>query len=392
MSTPLTDDPDQLTTAFGIPVSTDAGDIADELRDRMAEEIPGWQPIATALDTAILAAVATVTAEGRDALQQRLRQVILDLAGALFGFPRSPGTPAQAPMAVTAVDTLGHVLPAGEPVMLGDVELYTVEDAVIPAGSSTATVAVQAVEFGAAANGADGELSIDAKDWLATVDGVVLTAPLDGGTDPWDDDEYLERFREHQAAGARSPVLPHQWAAAARSHPAVGFAWAIRAYNAATDTAGVPFHVTIVVAGLEAEALPGPILADLQTDLQAQALDNVIVHVVSPDYVPVDVTGTGVARAGYATADVDTAVEQHLQNFLSPGTYARPREVTDEPNPAPDRTIHVNELIARADDVPSLDWVEDAQIGDGSSDRVTLTVRQLPTPGTIAFTTTAPGP
>lgn len=383
MSTPLaTDD------AFRLPVDVDVNDIRETLHARMGEQLPGWQPIPSSPTTAILGALATVSAEGRDALQARIRGELMDLIGFLFGSPRETGTPASSTVTFTAADALGHEIPAATSVWLGDVEMETVTDAAIPVGSTSISVAVQTVEPGAQANGADDTgvaLETSTFDWLAETNPVALDAPLALGTDAETDGEYLARLADELAIMSPAPILPASFAVLARRHPAVGYAWCLPGYNASTNTPGVPLHVTLVVAGPAAEALPQQVLDSIRTGIAALLLSDVVLHVISPTYVPVSVTATLVCRPGWDPAAVAAAGEEHLAQVLSPAGHAAP-SFGDAANPVPAVVIHENELIARGDEVDGVGYVEDLQIGDGSSDRVTLGVRQLPTAGAINVT------
>ena len=111
----------------------------------------------------------------------------------------------------------------------------------------------------------------------------------------------------------------------------------------------VPGHITIATYGpdrlnttLEKD--------DLDTLLQEQAVAMLNVHVIDPTITNINVTVDIVVAAGFVAADVITAVEERLQEYLNPNTW----EWND--------TVYRNELISVIDQVEGVDRVDDLTV------------------------------
>lgn len=369
------------------PISTDPAEISDEMFEALRARLPGWRPIPTAPDTNILGAIAETSAAGRQAFLQRLVAALTELLGALHDIPRLEGSPATGTLTITALDALGHVEDSGITVYIGDVELVTTTALIMPVGEITATVAVSAVDHGAQANDVTGDVDITPLTWLASSDPVVLDAPLAGGSDTETDPEYQLRLIGELSVPRRA-VRARDFVFYANRHPAVGLAWALPFYDANTDTDDLVLTISIVVADDDGQELSSSTLAEILADLQARTIENMDVIVVSPTYLPIDVSGAVVVRDGWDPDQVTAAVSARLQRALSPMPWAS--DYFGEQQPTPLRIVHVNDLIVEAGLVEGVAYVDELQIGDGSTPSITLTgPTTLPTPGTIDVTVAA---
>ncbi|MCK9250340.1 MAG: baseplate J/gp47 family protein [Solirubrobacteraceae bacterium] len=383
-------DPDE---PLALPVPTDPDEIREELVTAIRQRVPDWADVDTSILTHVLAAIAEVAGEARQAMQDRVADELAELLGELFRNPPNEGTQASGSITVTAADALGHTEPAGLTVWIGDVELVTTTDIVVTPGNTTGTAQVSAVEPGAQANGATGTPEIDPLDWIASDTPIVLDAPLSGGTDPEDPATYRVRLIEEAPTVTRRPILPEDFAIRARSHPAVFIAWAITGYDASTNTPDVPLTGTVVVADEDGRPLSWQVEQDVLADLTGAtgALLNLDIHVVPPTYTELGATGTVRVRDGWDAADVCQAVEDRLTMVLSPagwvaGWYG---ELGVQ---APDRRVHVNELIAQADQVEGVEHVATMTLLDDQGDPIVggyvdlSRPDGLPEPGTITIT------
>ncbi|WP_210492285.1 baseplate J/gp47 family protein [Patulibacter sp. SYSU D01012] len=387
MSTPLDDDGELL--AFGAPIATDADEIEQEIHDEIRDRIPGWDPLPTHPIRHLAGAVAALAADSRDALQAQLRRNLLSLLGMLFGIPRMDGTAASSTVTIRARDTLGHTARGPIPLALGDVSLEIPGDLVVPVGSDTVTVTVICTEPGDAPNGATGTLELDALDWLAETDPVVLDAPLFGGEPAEGDSQYGRRMVDELQTMSRALILPRDYSIAARRHPGIAYAWTLPHYRPGDtpeqDDPNAVFHVATVAANAAGGAISGGTRLEAEADFAARLLDGVTHHLLDPIHVPVDVTAVVIRRAGWEKDVVQAAAEAHLTAVLSPAGWAD-ADAGDDPNPIPPRYVHANELVARLDEPESIDVVQSLKIGDGTKARIDFGVRELPTPGEITVT------
>jgi uncharacterized phage protein gp47/JayE len=386
LSTQLDNDADP----FELPIATSADEVRQEIADEFSDNVPGFALLPTSPLTHLVGALAAVSAESRDALQARIRTELMSLIGTLFRLPRSDGAPASSTITVTALDTLGHTIEGPVPVSLGDVQMETTTDVVIPVGQTSATVPVVTVDWSSAANGATATVATPvtldtAADWLAEASPVVLDAPLAGGADPENDTAYMVRLIEELSILSPSPILPRSYAVLARRHPSVVYAWCRRTYNGATGTDGVPHHVTVWVAGADGRSPGTTAIAEVFNAISLLLLDNVVLHVLPPTIVPIDVNATVRPRYGWAPGDAESAGTQRLQQVLAPAAWCAP-QFGDAINPTPDDLVHVNDLIARLDEVDAIQVPETLEINGGAATSVTLGFGELPEPRAITVT------
>lgn len=373
------------------PVAVDPESIREEIISELQARIPAWRPIPGSLDMHLIGVFSIVMAESRQAAIDRLRTELLDLLGTLFGVPRNVGAPATSTITVTAVDDVGHTLDAWTSVWLGQRELVTTSQLVIAPGQTSGSVAVQAVEPGADANGQTGTLIIDALDWLDdTVGNPELDEPLDGGSDPWTDLEYAIRIVEELQILSPRPVMATDYAVLARRHPSVTYAWAINLYDAVNDLDDQERYVTVIVADYLGEPIPSEARTEIQTDLTERSIANMVVLVVDANYVQVDAAMEIVVRDGFDAAAVIAQVTEQVTSRLTPAGHLQPRTGGFQIDYVPPQIIHVNDLISAAYAVEGLLRVETAQIDDGEADHIDLGDKiSLPTPGTITITEAA---
>lgn len=370
---------------FDPPISSDPDTIRLEQEETMRLLRPEWQPIRGKLDTQLLAVAAETSAETRQAAADRLRSEVMSLVGSLFGLERLPGLPARSTVLITAADAAGHTLPAGETVWVGDIECVLSDDFEIPASDTTGVAAIECVDIGADVNGATAPLELDGADWIEAAE---LTGPLAGGADEESDAAYAVRLREDLQLISDTIILPSDGVVALRRHPAVGWCIALKGYDAPTDTQDVARTATYVVADLAGQPLGSTVLDALQTTLEAKRETNWSLHVVSPQYTPIDVTAEIEIRPEWPDpAGVVAATEAALASRLSPAGHLTPPYGGLDPSWVPSPRIHVNELIAVAAAADGVLRVTSLEIGDGSAAYLDLaSPRHLPTVGELAVT------
>lgn len=371
--------------AFDTPLTTDPEEIRDQMVATTEEALPNWRPLDTAPEYQVMRAMAQVAADTNVALESRLQTLLLEFLGSAFGVPRLDGDSATSTISVTAVDTAGYTLPADETFYLGDTELLTVEDLVIPAGVDTATVGVRALVPGAEPNGADGELDGDAQAWFAA-NTPALVAPLADGTDSETDVAYSERLARELELLSIRPINPPDLVLFARRHPQVAGAWAIKGYDATTGETNKARTATVVAYTDQGVAPSNDVLAAILDDLVTRSVANANPRVVGPTLVPIAVAVTVVPYLGWDDGIVEDAVQGALEAALSPIQWALAPFQLD-PAYVPSRIVHVNDLIAAVDGAPGVNRVTALTIGNGSSPQITLNSPvALPSPGALTIT------
>lgn len=235
-----------------------------------------------------------------------------------------PHDAVQASTTVTfhAADADGpYLIPAGTEINLkaGDgapVPFRTTIDATIPNGSTTVTpVTVVAADGGTQGNG------------LATYDGstqtfswagspfVTVLATSAGGVDEETDDEFQDRLTDEFTLFGRTLVTPDNFEAAARSHAGVARAMTLANFNALTGLTEAG-HYTTALVGPDGETVASGVKTEVLADFQANSLLNLIPHIIDAAYATITVVFTGKSKLGYDPAQVESAAEAAVLEFL----------------------------------------------------------------------------
>ncbi len=373
-----------------VPLSDNPDELYAEAVARMQLVVPDFTPHGTFEH--MLRMFSGMGAEANGNLAGRLRVETLQVQGDLLGNPIQDGIAASSTITVTAIDEVGHTLPAGTRVQVGSatgdaIEAETVADLVIAAGATNfGTVAIQCTKPGIFANDADGDAWIDPLDWLENP--VVLVAPFSGGVDPETDEEYGVRLPEDSQLLSVAVSLPDNASVLARRHEAVGWAYTVDHYDATTDTEDLPLTWSTIIADADGLAVDPDVEEEVLAQLEALRETNYDIFVTSPTYTSIDVTCEIEVEPGWDEAVAIANADAAITAAVSPAQHlAPPYSLT--PNFVPPRRIYTTDLIAAAKAADGVLHVIPStfEIGDGSSDHIDLaTPIDLPTPGTITVT------
>jgi uncharacterized phage protein gp47/JayE len=288
--------------------------------------VPSWIPPEGGIETAFAEALAIGQATVASLVIDDERNRYAGFGEVVLSLPRGAAAPARSQATITAIDTLGHLIPAGFQFVCatpsGDpVPLITTVDALITAGATTVTgVLVQALETGIVGNGASG-LAID-RDDIAFVQSIQLEQPTAGGIDEEALSDYVSRVVFAARRRSFLPITPADYARVTLDVPGVGRALAINRQNPATAPADAPGHVTIIVATSTGAVVPT--LVKTAIDTYFASLDQVrgsIVHVVDVTIQSIAVAATVKAAPGVTSAAATAAATAAIQTLLSPATY-----------------------------------------------------------------------
>ena len=213
---------------------------------QMQAAYPGYNPATTnpeyvqaSIFASQFADIANLTSAGSTELFRQYGQKLIGLA-------MQNGTQAAAVATVTAIDTLGHTLPAGTQLTLtlnGTLLAFQTQATLtIPASSSTGTVTVVAGQAGAAFNGATNPCALVSQ--ITWVSGVTVAAPASGGADQETDDAYVNRLANTMTTLAQRPITAQDYAtlainfapAAGTDQQVVGRSVAIDGFNPTAST------------------------------------------------------------------------------------------------------------------------------------------------------------
>lgn len=447
------------------PLSTDPEDVAQIAFEYIQAQLPGWVPNAGNLDTILIEAAALIGAETRDVAARVPTTIFRFLGGTLFGLPPIDATYAESTVTFTAIDNIGYAIPAGTFVgirnLAGEIIPFeTLNDLVIPAGATTGSVDIRAVEPGERGSALGGTgVPIDMITALAFISEVEVDAITTGGINGESDADYLNRLVNRLQLIAPRPILPEDFASFTRDIAGVKRVRVLDLYvpginemqrititggptggtftltwNGQGPTSGIAYNATAEAVRLALEALsniaPGDILvtggplpaspifvefvgakgnsdqpamtassvgltggssptavidtfragagptsnqernltvvavdetgeqmssvkkAEIDAYLQSLREASFIVHVDNPTYHIINVAADVVKKAGYDAAEVEAAIEDALENFLSPAVYGRDPLAADLNQ---DETWVASSTIRRMDLVPVID-------------------------------------
>lgn len=368
------------------PLEQDTSTLAQSAYDYIQSQIPGWEPAAGNLDVLIIEALsqqaaelAEITATVPDSIFRYFGESLLDL-------PPQDAVSASAFATWVMTDNDGYTIPEGTVVDVSGVAFETVNSFTIANGSDTQTlVAMSAVEPGIEGNGLTGAASL--VDPLAYVSSVTFTTTTSGGEDAETDDEYLDRLSAVLQTLAPRPIIPRDFALLAQQIEGVERAVAIDLLDPVTPDTSAERSVTVAAVDANGVAVSAGIKSEIEAELEAAREVNFNVYVIDPQVTAVDVTVDFTIVDGYDATDVEDAVEDALNSYLSPATWGLPEsgEATGWTNTT---TVRFYEVASVINSVPGVDYIDYLEI-DGNpygSEVVLSGYAPLPEPGTILAT------
>jgi hypothetical protein len=303
--------------------------------------------------------------------------------------PPIQDAPATGLSTWTMADSLGHEIEAGTVVniqSLGEpVGFKTIGDVVIPSGSTTATITLEAVIPGETGNGltADPELN----DALADVASITLEGVTANGVDAEEEDAYLGRLVEALQLLSLALILPRDFEIDARAVAGVARAKCIRNYKPADKSTNNPLMQTVFPVDESGLPLSAPVKAELLARQQDKLLTDVIHWVEDPEYTTVDVAVTFAVRSGFDPPTVIAAVQSRLAEYLSPANWGLPAfgDTSNSAGWENQTKAYRFELVSEVDRVGGVDRVVTLLLGGGAGKAFTSTA------STDKFASTAHG-
>jgi uncharacterized phage protein gp47/JayE len=358
----------------------DPQDVFDAAILDLQAKLPGWVPREGNIEVLLLESFSLAVAEAIFAVNRLPGAVVMALLR-LYGVDPDEGTLPTTTLTFMVGDTLGHEIPAGTGARLdlpGGLEpvVFTTDEAVVvPPGEATVTVAATGDRYTTEANGTAAGTALALIDAIAFVDTVELGSVVAGGVEPETDEEWVTRAVQRFGRLSETLVLPRHFETFALEDPAVTRAKALDNWDGSTGAPGDhPGHVSVAVYG-DGGPVPAGTKTTLEASMEAQSLAMLDVHVVDPSVTAVPVTATIRTLPDSVSADVVTAVEAALGEYLDPSTWNW------------SATVRRNELIALISNVEGVDYVESltapaadlALVGPATLvDAGTLTITEAP--------------
>jgi len=295
----------------------------------------------------------------------------IDLVGlTYFAMTRLAGTKASC--TVTLTGDAGCTLPAGTEFLTDSGLSFRLQaDTVIPAaGTITATLEAEAV--GTAYNVAAGELT------KMYVNPVGLASwsngAATGGTDAESDAALLQRIYERRAnpANGTNGWQYRQWAMAVDG---VGDA-------KVTELSDGPGTVGITIVDANYGAASAAIVADCQAAIDAQRPLGATVAVESAVELPIALSATVVLESGTTAAEVQTAMQESMENYLIDLIQAKYQTIYYDPADDAAYTLIRNRVLALLLTIPGVINATALTLNGSTSD-VSIPAGNIPVLGSV---------
>lgn len=376
------------------PLETDPTELANDVYDRLAEALPGWEPSPAAIETILVEVLAPLASENRDVASAVPVSIFQYLGASLLGLDPVAEASASVSSTWTMIDTDGYTIPEGTVVGIRDAtgtrHAFTVlhEVAVLAGQSSTAAgeVTLLAQEAGADVNGIAGPATLE--DALDFVESIAMVGTPSSGVDAETTDAYMNRLVSELRLLTPRPILPEDFAVLYRRIAGVYRTVAIDGYNPADSTYNN--ERMVAVAGLSEEGGVVGVTAKAAGDAYLQSLReaNFVVNIIDPTFTEIDVSFTGVCHDWADPSTVEVAAEAAIAEYLSPALWGVKIGLEREwSNVTVVRYLEVAEALNKVD---GFDYITALTV-EGGTANVNLTgPAPVTQPGTISGTVSAP--
>lgn len=325
------------------------------------------------IETMLLEAWATASSDLIYALN-RFPAVAVEGILALYGVPRSAGTPATGTVTLELDDTRTLTVEAGQRLSDPTTGLTLVVSSDTTGTSvSSLVIPVETDEPGAAGNSITADTALDLIDSIPYVTAATVATGLSGGADPESDSAYINRASTVLARVTSSLVLPIHFTAYLLQDTRVGRATTVDLYQPGGVVGSELGHLTCYTYGRGAQ-LAAAVREELRAAMQAISSAMLTVHVEEATVVTQNVELTVQALPGYNTDAVRDAVAAAISSWMTPDEWTWGRDILP------------NEIIDIAADVPGVDFVSTVTT---PSSTVTIADDELAAAGTITVTVTS---
>ncbi len=303
-----------------------AGAFEEETYELLEAAFEGWSPAKGGLLVWLAKAWSRIGATVVGQASEMSRAAFKRFGESLVAVPPIQAAPATAESTWTMVDKAGYTIPSGTQVTIeasGDqvFGFVTVGDEVVAPGADKATVLLQAIEPGEAAN----DLSADPvlRDSLAFVKAIELDEETSSGVDEEEEDAYLNRLVEELQTLSFSLVIGRDFETDARAVASIARAKCLTAYNI-KDGKEEALAVSVVPIDSDGEASSAPIKEALEARQKAKLLSGINYYVGSPTYTSIKGKVVFEVEEGFDSATVKAAIESFWAEAFSPARWGLP--------------------------------------------------------------------
>jgi hypothetical protein len=335
--------------------------------------LPEFIPVIGTVEDAVLQATSYMTyilAAGINRVPNGLMEGIIKL----MGFSRREATFATGSALFTLSVNTGTTIPEGTIIAYtttidNEVVAYsfaTTTDTIVPSGSDTVSIAIEATEEGQYPTLLDTQQMILISS-VPTILEVSLDADIVNGINSETDAQYFDRAAQFLSSTNTSLATKRQLVNyIAANYPTVNISAVYDTTNSAGNllfaTAAAPGYVTIAVAQSDGTALGSTIKNALQADVAGKAIAGLTVGVIDLSSFSCSIAVSIAVVSGYTPATVQASVADAIESYISPLGWDQ------------EQTINPNKIVALIAVLPGVGYVSS----------VTLTIPTSPANVTLA--------
>jgi hypothetical protein len=335
--------------------------------------LPEFIPVIGTVEDAVLQATSYMTyilAAGINRVPNGLMEGIIKL----MGFSRREATFATGSALFTLSVNTGTTIPEGTIIAYtttidNEVVAYsfaTTTDTIVPSGSDTVSIAIEATEEGQYPTLLDTQQMILISS-VPTILEVSLDADIVNGINSETDAQYFDRAAQFLSSINTSLATKRQLVNyIAANYPTVNISAVYDTTNSAGNllfaTAAAPGYVTIAVAQSDGTALGSTIKNALQADVAGKAIAGLTVGVIDITTFSCSIAVSIAVVSGYTPANVQASVADAIESYISPLGWDQ------------EQTINPNKIVALIAVLPGVGYVSS----------VTLTIPTSPANVTLA--------
>ena len=335
--------------------------------------LPEFIPVIGTVEDAVLQATSYMTyilAAGINRVPNGLMEGIIKL----MGFSRREATFATGSALFTLSVNTGTTIPEGTIIAYtttidNEVVAYsfaTTTDTIVPSGSDTVSIAIEATEEGQYPTLLDTQQMILISS-VPTILEVSLDADIVNGINSETDAQYFDRAAQFLSSTNTSLATKRQLVNyIAANYPTVNISAVYDTTNSAGNllfaTAAAPGYVTIAVAQSDGTALGSTIKNALQADVAGKAIAGLNVGVIDITTFSCSIAVSIAVVSGYTPATVQASVADAIESYISPLGWDQ------------EQTINPNKIVALIAVIPGVGYVSS----------VTLTIPTSPANVTLA--------
>jgi len=392
--------PDQY---IDVPIEFDETALYNQAVVRIQDDFPQWSPIRGSLIDIVLRSVATMAAvngEVASGVPFNIFKAFLDWAGQ----PSLQAVAATVIIRFTAVDNVGHIVPALTPLGLSSqsvqqaVGFQTLNDAQIPAGQTFVDTLCVATVPGAIGNQLNIVFRADSLGFISNIALAPTNNESEGGQDAETDTEFATRGAQELETWTETPILGRDFALLARKVNGVYRCGYIDNYDPVSNTYNNDKMVALCPIDIDGNDVTATQQQQVKQMMEDLREINFVCNMIKSTVTSFDVIVT--CHISDASTDAATAAQsdviEAINGFFNKASWGKSVTQTGEvPVWTNTPVVRYSKLMTVIESVPEVNYADAMTFGitgqaKGTADITMPGVFALPTVGTLTVTVVSP--